>query len=97
MAEKSSWIAVGIFSRKKTLEQQMEIDGSPPQLVCKILNWSLVEVGIAFLETLLETTTCTRCVLKELLLILRRLAEHFAAAACTLASNKGTQPKGGVG
>eukprot|EP00438_Fugacium_kawagutii_P024109 Skav209062 [mRNA] locus=scaffold760:229754:234762:- [translate_table: standard] len=26
---------------------------------------------------------------QELLLILRRLAEHFAAAACTLASNKG--------
>ncbi|CAJ1341409.1 unnamed protein product [Effrenium voratum] len=27
--------------------------------------------------------------LRELLLILRRLAEHFAAASCTLASNKG--------
>lgn len=27
---------------------------------------------------------------QELLLILRRLAEHFAAAACTLASNKGS-------
>ncbi|CAK9023707.1 unnamed protein product [Durusdinium trenchii] len=31
----------------------------------------------------------TRACQLELLLILRRLAEHFAAAACTLASNKG--------
>lgn len=34
-------------------------------------------------------TQMTRACQLELLLILRRLAEHFAAAACTLASNKG--------
>ena len=28
---------------------------------------------------------------QELLLILRRLAEHFAAASCMLANNKGPQ------